>query len=112
MLSDLLVLSAVLVSTVQRWVEDSLCRDQANRSLDPMDRHRTIRVSSLCPFMRRGLLTQGSKNVRLQMGRCPVRHVFAESLAVLKEKQDSFRFVSFHGLVRHWLRSAVLCSTR
>lgn len=30
-----------------------------------------------------------SKNIRLQMGRCPVRHIFGEALALLKKKQDS-----------------------
>ncbi|KAL2201997.1 GroES-like protein [Sarocladium strictum] len=33
------------------------------------------------------------KNIRLQMGRCPVRGVFAESLAVLETKQHEFGFM-------------------
>lgn len=29
-----------------------------------------------------------SKNLRLQMGRCPVRAIFPEALALLEKKQD------------------------
>ena len=35
-----------------------------------------------------------SKNLRLQMGRCPVRQVFAESLSLLEKKQDLLGYVS------------------
>lgn len=33
------------------------------------------------------------KNLRLQMGRCPVRQVFAESLSLLEKKQDLLGFM-------------------
>jgi len=33
------------------------------------------------------------KNLRVQMGRCPVRSIFPEALAKLKEKQDSLGFM-------------------
>ncbi|KAG5978898.1 hypothetical protein E4U55_005775 [Claviceps digitariae] len=33
------------------------------------------------------------KNVRLQMGRCPVRHVFSEALPLLEQKQDQLDFM-------------------
>ncbi|KAJ6439987.1 alcohol dehydrogenase GroES-like domain-containing protein [Purpureocillium lavendulum] len=33
------------------------------------------------------------KNIRLQMGRCPVRHIFGEALAVLEQKQDQLDFM-------------------
>ncbi|KND92847.1 putative zinc-binding alcohol dehydrogenase [Tolypocladium ophioglossoides CBS 100239] len=33
------------------------------------------------------------KNIRLQMGRCPVRHVFGEALAVLEQKQKDLEFM-------------------
>ncbi|POR38455.1 Putative zinc-binding alcohol dehydrogenase [Tolypocladium paradoxum] len=33
------------------------------------------------------------KNIRLQMGRCPVRHVFGEALAVLEQKQKHLDFM-------------------
>ncbi|KJZ75995.1 hypothetical protein HIM_04451 [Hirsutella minnesotensis 3608] len=36
------------------------------------------------------------KNVRLQMGRCPVRAVFAEALAILEEKQAQLDFMFDH----------------
>ncbi|QUC22121.1 uncharacterized protein UV8b_06362 [Ustilaginoidea virens] len=36
------------------------------------------------------------KNVRLQMGRCPVRHVFAEALEVLEQKQKQLEFMFEH----------------
>lgn len=32
-----------------------------------------------------------SKNVRLQMGRCPVRSLFPEALALLAKSQDKLR---------------------
>ena len=32
------------------------------------------------------------KNVRLQMGRCPVRAIFQEALQVLAKNQDKFRY--------------------
>jgi len=32
------------------------------------------------------------KNVRLQMGRCPVRAIFEEALPVLAKNQDKFRY--------------------
>ncbi|KAK4988437.1 hypothetical protein LTR50_003951 [Elasticomyces elasticus] len=34
------------------------------------------------------------KNLRIQMGRCPVRSLFPEALAKLKEKQDQLGFMS------------------
>ncbi|KAF4332160.1 formaldehyde dehydrogenase [Fusarium beomiforme] len=34
-----------------------------------------------------------NKNVRLQMGRCPVRSIFHEAMEVLKQEQDSFGFL-------------------
>ncbi|KEY64327.1 hypothetical protein S7711_06371 [Stachybotrys chartarum IBT 7711] len=34
------------------------------------------------------------KNVRMQMGRCPVRSVFPEALAVLEQKQHLFEYVA------------------
>ncbi|QLI71767.1 uncharacterized protein G6M90_00g088410 [Metarhizium brunneum] len=36
------------------------------------------------------------KNVRLQMGRCPVRHVFPEALKVLEQKQHQLGFMFDH----------------
>ncbi|OAA44902.1 Alcohol dehydrogenase superfamily, zinc-type [Metarhizium rileyi] len=36
------------------------------------------------------------KNVRFQMGRCPVRHVFSEALKVLEEKQHQLKFMFDH----------------
>lgn len=36
------------------------------------------------------------KNVRLQMGRCPVRHIFPEALKVLEQKQDQLEFMFDH----------------
>lgn len=33
------------------------------------------------------------KNLRLQMGRCPVRHVFPEALALLEQHQSEFESV-------------------
>ncbi|KAK2612951.1 hypothetical protein QQS21_001062 [Conoideocrella luteorostrata] len=36
------------------------------------------------------------KNVRLQMGRCPVRHVFPEALKVLEQKQQQLEFMFDH----------------
>jgi hypothetical protein len=37
------------------------------------------------------LLTSNSKNVKIQMGRCPVRSIFDEALPVLAKNQDKFR---------------------
>jgi hypothetical protein len=37
------------------------------------------------------VLTGNSKNVRVQMGRCPVRSIFPEALPVLVKNQDKFR---------------------
>ncbi|KAH8763797.1 chaperonin 10-like protein [Diaporthe sp. PMI_573] len=38
--------------------------------------------------------TEGyGKNLRLQMGRCPVRHVFSEALPILKERQSQLGFM-------------------
>ncbi|KAK2686308.1 hypothetical protein QWA68_014516 [Fusarium oxysporum] len=34
-----------------------------------------------------------NKNVRLQMGRCPVRSIFSEAMEVLKQEQDSLSFL-------------------
>ncbi|KIH92108.1 alcohol dehydrogenase [Sporothrix brasiliensis 5110] len=34
-----------------------------------------------------------NKNVRVQMGRCPVRSIFSDALAVLAKKQDKFSFM-------------------
>jgi hypothetical protein len=42
-----------------------------------------------------------SKNVRLQMGRCPVRGIFTEALAVLEKKQNELRQV--HPLTNTYL---------
>ncbi|KAJ0136518.1 Uncharacterized protein HZ326_20462 [Fusarium oxysporum f. sp. albedinis] len=38
-------------------------------------------------------LIEFSKNVRLQMGRCPVRSIFSEAMEVLKKEQDSLSFL-------------------
>ncbi|KAI1066868.1 hypothetical protein LB506_012180 [Fusarium annulatum] len=38
-------------------------------------------------------LIQSSKEVRLQMGRCPVRSIFSEAMEVLKQEQDSLGFL-------------------
>jgi hypothetical protein len=40
------------------------------------------------------VLTRNSKNVRVKMGRCPVRSMFPEALAVLAKNQDKFRSVA------------------
>ncbi|KZZ99331.1 Alcohol dehydrogenase superfamily, zinc-type [Moelleriella libera RCEF 2490] len=37
-----------------------------------------------------------SKNIRLQMGRCPVRHVFGEALVVLERIQQDLEFMFDH----------------
>ncbi|KAG5999144.1 hypothetical protein E4U54_002031 [Claviceps lovelessii] len=37
-----------------------------------------------------------NKNVRLQMGRCPVRHIFPEALTLLEQKQDQLGFMFEH----------------
>lgn len=39
---------------------------------------------------RRCMLTLSSKNLRLQMGRCPVRSIFEEALELFEEKQELF----------------------
>lgn len=41
-------------------------------------------------------LTMGdnSKNLRVQMGRCPVRSIFEEALPVLAKNQDRVRYVT------------------
>lgn len=36
------------------------------------------------------------KNITIQFGRCPVRSVFAEALALLKEKQDQLNILTGH----------------
>lgn len=33
-----------------------------------------------------------SKNLRVQMGRCPVRSIFPEALAMLEKKQDKLGY--------------------
>jgi hypothetical protein len=37
------------------------------------------------------VLTSNSKNLKIQMGRCPVRSIFPEALEVLAKNQDKFR---------------------
>lgn len=37
------------------------------------------------------LLIPRSKNLRIQMGRCPVRSIFDEALPVLAKNKDKFR---------------------
>jgi hypothetical protein len=45
------------------------------------------------------------KNLRIQMGRCPVRSIFPQALDALKKKQDLLGCVSspylFHASKRH-----------
>jgi hypothetical protein len=43
------------------------------------------------PFLPYTLLTSNSKNLRIQMGRCPVRSIFPEALPVLAKNQDKFK---------------------
>ncbi|KAG6042018.1 hypothetical protein E4U41_007114 [Claviceps citrina] len=37
-----------------------------------------------------------NKNIRLQMGRCPVRHIFPQALELLEQKQDQLGFMFEH----------------
>jgi hypothetical protein len=37
------------------------------------------------------LTSNNSKNLRIQMGRCPVRSIFPEALEVLAKNQEKFR---------------------
>ncbi|KAG9498961.1 hypothetical protein J7337_009772 [Fusarium musae] len=37
-----------------------------------------------------------TKNIRVQMGRCPVRSVFDEALKLLEQKQDQIGFLFDH----------------
>lgn len=38
------------------------------------------------------VLTSNSKNLKIQMGRCPVRSIFPEALEVLVKNQKKFRY--------------------
>jgi hypothetical protein len=38
------------------------------------------------------------KNLRVQMGRCPVRSIFPQALDMLKKKQDLLGYVTFYTL--------------
>lgn len=40
------------------------------------------------------VLTRHSKNIRLQMGRCPVRSIFPDALEALARNQDKFRWAT------------------
>lgn len=42
------------------------------------------------------MLTAGSKNVRLQMGRCPVRSIFHEAMELLEQEQKALGYVLPH----------------
>ncbi len=47
-----------------------------------------------------GLTRNNSKNLRLQMGRCPVRSIFPEALEALARNQDKFRYGELVGRLR------------
>lgn len=47
-----------------------------------------------------GLIRNNSKNLRLQMGRCPVRSIFPEALEALARNQDKFRYGELVGRLR------------
>ena len=74
----------------------------------------TRRISRFC-FVCLGVvyvLTGNSKNVKVQMGRCPVRSIFPEALPVLVKNQDKFRWVNPMSEERCVLTVAASCSTR
>lgn len=58
------------------------------------------------------VLTGNSKNVKVQMGRCPVRSIFPEALPVLVKNQNKFRWVNPMSEESCVLTVAASCSTR
>jgi hypothetical protein len=43
------------------------------------------------------------KNLRIQMGRCPVRSIFPQALEKLRQKQDLLGYVIYYGMFEKWV---------
>jgi threonine dehydrogenase-like Zn-dependent dehydrogenase len=90
------VISSIGVHNAEVGPQSSLLGNRGISFADDPDRSpgvalRGISESALRCGLAVSVLTSNSKNVRLQMGRCPVRSLFPEALALLAKSQDKLR---------------------
>lgn len=77
---------------IQQSLEGTSGLDLLTIRTDPMEWYRGLQVSRPFPLiLLPPCLPPNSKNVRLQMGRCPVRSLFPEALVLLAKHQDKLR---------------------
>ena len=86
-------ISSIGVHNAEVW---SLLLGLSGRLLTTYRFHgQEVRLTSRLPLLTLTtvMLTSGSKNVRLQMGRCPVRSIFHDAMEVLEQEQNFLGYV-------------------